>query len=121
MSAIAASEITALLGRGTEFEGTLLFDGRLRIDGTFRGKIVSPDTLIVGDGADVDAQIDVANVIIKGGEVRGAIRASASIELYPPSRVSASLHSPSIFIDKGVHFEGTCKMAELEPADAGVA
>lgn len=117
-TSLPASEITALLGRGTHFEGILLFDGRVRIDGVFRGKIRSDDTLILGDGADVDAEIDVANVIIRGGVVRGSIRARTAIELYVPSRVTASLHSPSVFIDKGVHFEGTCKMAEIEDPPA---
>jgi len=111
---LPASEITALLGRGTRFEGKLLFDGRVRIDGAFQGEIRSEDTLIIGEGAEVDAEVDVASVIIRGGVVRGAIRARTSIELYVPARVMASLHSPSVFIDKGVHFEGTCKMAEIE-------
>lgn len=118
---LAASEITALLGRGTRFEGKLLFDGRLRIDGCFQGVIRSDDTLIIGDGAEVDAQVDVANVIIRGGVVRGAIRARHSIELYVPAHVTASLHAPSVFIDKGVHFEGTCKMADMDDPDAGGA
>jgi cytoskeletal protein CcmA (bactofilin family) len=92
----------------------LLFEGRVRIDGFFRGAIRSEDTLIVGDGAEVDAEIDVANVIIRGGTVTGQIRARNSIELYVPAHVIASLHAPSVFIDKGVHFEGTCKMAPLD-------
>ncbi|MCL2825044.1 MAG: polymer-forming cytoskeletal protein [Polyangiaceae bacterium] len=111
---LPASEITALLGRGTRFEGNLLFEGRVRVDGAFTGRIHSEDTLIVGDGAEIDAEIDVANVIIRGGTVRGTIRARSAIELYVPCRVTAHLHSPSIFIDRGVHFEGTCKMAELD-------
>ncbi len=118
-SSLPASEITALLGRGTRFEGKLLFDGRVRIDGTFRGTIRSDDTLIVGDGADVDAEIDVATVVIQGGEVRGIIRARTSIELHVPASVKASLHAPSVFIDKGVRFEGTCTMAALEHPDQG--
>lgn len=118
---LPASEITALLGRGTRFEGKLLFDGRVRIDGSFSGSIRSDDTLIIGEGAVVDAEIDVSHVIIRGGTVTGAIRARESIELYVPSRVTASLHAPSVFIDKGVHFEGTCKMAPLEDPSAGGA
>ena len=117
-SNLPASEITALLGRGTSFEGSLLFDGRVRVDGAFCGRIRSENTLIIGDGADVDAEIDVANVIIKGGNVRGNIRARSSIELYVPARVTASLTSPSIFIDKGVHFEGTCRMECIEESSA---
>ena len=65
-SSLPATEITALLGRGTHFEGKLHFEGRVRIDGSFRGQIMSSDILIIGDGAEVEAEIDVATVIIKG-------------------------------------------------------
>ena len=34
-----ATEISALLGRGTRFEGKLSFEGRVRIDGAFTGEI----------------------------------------------------------------------------------
>ena len=110
---LPSTEITALLGRGTHFEGKLHFEGRVRIDGSFRGEIRSPDVLIIGEGADVEAEIDVATVIIRGGTVTGNVRAAQSIELYVPARVSGTLHSPEIFMDKGVQFSGTCTMAPL--------
>lgn len=110
---LPATEITALLGRGTHFDGKLHFEGRLRIDGSFRGEIRSADTLIIGEGADVDATIEVGTVIIKGGTVQATVRAAHSIELYVPAKVSGSLHSPEIFMDKGVQFSGTCTMAPL--------
>ena len=113
---LPATEITALLGRGTHFEGKLQFEGRVRIDGSFRGQIQSPDTLVIGDGAEVEAEIDVGTVIIKGGVVQANVRASRGIELYVPARVSGSLHSPQIFMDKGVQFSGTCTMAPVEEA-----
>ncbi|HEY4158015.1 MAG TPA: polymer-forming cytoskeletal protein [Polyangiaceae bacterium] len=116
---LPATEITALLGRGTRFEGKLHFEGRVRIDGAFRGEIRSADTLIIGDGAEVEAEIDVATVIIKGGNVQGNVRATASIELYVPARVSGTLHSPEIFMDKGVQFSGTCTMAPVDPSSEG--
>ena len=111
--ALPSTEITALLGRGTHFEGKLHFEGRVRIDGSFRGEIRSEDILIIGEGADVHAEIEVGTVIIKGGVVDGNVRALHSIELYVPARVSGTLHSPEIFMDKGVQFSGTCTMAPL--------
>lgn len=111
---LPATEITALLGRGTHFEGKLQFEGRVRIDGSFRGQIRSSDTLVIGDGAEVEAEIDVATVIIKGGTVQGNVRAARAIELYVPAKVSGTLHSPEIFMDKGVQFSGTCTMAPVE-------
>src|SRR6476660_4796689 len=111
-------ELTALLGRGTRFDGKLFFTGRLRIDGTFSGEIRSEDVLIIGDGADVSAEIDVDTVIIRGGTVTGNIRARTAIELYVPARVVGNLWSPSIFIDKGVKLEGFCSLSEVDQREA---
>jgi cytoskeletal protein CcmA (bactofilin family) len=106
-------EINALLGRGTEFEGTLTFEGRVRVDGVFRGRIVSDDTLVVGEGAEVTAEIDVAVVIVRGGTVRGNIRAREAVEVWAPGRVYGNITSPQVFIDRGVVFEGQCHMSEV--------
>jgi cytoskeletal protein CcmA (bactofilin family) len=113
---IPATEITALLGRGTEFDGKLQFEGRVRIDGVFRGEIRSDDTLVIGEGAEVHAEIDVATVIVRGGLVQGYIRAKTAIELHSPGRMVGNLHSPSVFIDRGVEFQGTCRMDAVEEA-----
>ncbi|MBL9110065.1 MAG: polymer-forming cytoskeletal protein, partial [Myxococcales bacterium] len=60
MVGVQPSEITALLGRGTHFDGKLRFDGVVRIDGSFTGEIRSEDTLIVGEGAEIRANVTVA-------------------------------------------------------------
>jgi len=108
-------ELTALLGRGTQFEGKLFFSGRLRIDGHFEGQIRSDDVLVIGEGAEVSAEIDADTVIVRGGTVTGNIRARTAIELYVPARVVGNLWAPSIFIDKGVQVEGSCKMSPVDP------
>lgn len=108
------TEINALLGRGTHFEGKLFFDGRVRVDGSFSGEIRGEDVLVIGEGARVVGRIHVATCIVTGGEVEADIRARDAIELYAPSKVMGSLHSPAIFIDRGVQFDGTCKMAPLD-------
>ena len=108
--ALPATEITALLGRGTLFEGKLHFDGRVRIDGIFKGEIKSDDTLIIGDGAEVHAEIEVATVIVRGGIVHGNIKAKNGLEIHAPGKVMGNIHSPSIFIERGVPFTGSCRM-----------
>jgi len=109
-------EITALLGGGTRFEGKLSFDGTVRIDGCFSGEIVSEDVLIVGDGADVRADIRVGTLIVQGGVVRGDIAARDLVEIHHPGQVHGNIVSPSLCIDKGVIFEGQCRMVEGEGA-----
>jgi cytoskeletal protein CcmA (bactofilin family) len=119
-AALTGLELTALLGRGTRFDGKLYFTGRLRIDGSFSGEIRSEDVLVIGDGADVTAEIDVDTVIVRGGTVTGNVRARTAIELYVPARIIGNLRSPSIFIDKGVKIEGSCTMAPVDDdPDAG--
>lgn len=115
-AALPATEITALLGRGTHFEGKLEFEGRVRIDGSFRGQIRTDGVLIVGDGADIDAEVEAAVVIVKGGSLQGTVHALESIELYVPAKVSGTLRAPEIFMDKGVQFSGTCS---IEPRAEG--
>jgi len=117
-SALPATEITALLGRGTQFEGKLAFEGRVRIDGVFKGEIQSEDTLVIGEGAEVHAEVDVATVIVRGGQVHGNIRAKHAIEIHAPGKVIGNIHSPSVFIDRGVEFQGSCRM---DPVDGKAA
>lgn len=100
-----AGEITTLLGRGATFEGKLTFEGTVRIDGRFKGEVFSEDTLVIGEGAIVEAQIDIGEVIIQG-TVIGNIVAKRSIEIHAPGRVKGDLHTPQLQIDKGVVFEG---------------
>jgi len=119
MDPVPPVEITALLGRGTRFEGKLFFQGRVRIDGELRGEIRSDDVLVIGEGAEVEADIEVATVIVKGGKVRGNIRARTAIELHVPAHIVGNIHSPSLVIEKGVTVEGTCTMAPLPDVAPG--
>jgi cytoskeletal protein CcmA (bactofilin family) len=109
-----ATEITALLGRGTSFEGKLQFEGRVRIDGVFKGEIRSDDTLVIGEGAEVHAEIEVATVVVRGGTVHGDIKARTSLEVFAPGKVIGNIHSPSVFIERGVEFQGSCRMDAID-------
>lgn len=102
-------ELNAFLGRGCEYEGKLTFEGTVRIDGRFTGEIFSNDVLIVGQGAEVHAEIDVAVVIISGNVV-GNINARSKVELHAPARLIGNIIAPVLTVDEGVFFEGNCRM-----------
>ena len=114
------SEINTLLGRGTSFEGKLTFEGTVRIDGKLKGEIFSDDTLIIGEGAYVEAEIDIGEVIIQG-TVIGNVKAKRSIEIHAPGRVKGDLTTPSLQIDKGVIFEGRSFMENIAAQPKGAA
>lgn len=116
----ALGEITTLLGRGATFDGKLTFEGTVRLDGKFKGEVFSDDVLVIGEGATVEAEIDIGEVIIQG-TVIGNIKAKRSIEIHAPGRVRGDLHTPSLQIDKGVVFEGRSFMegATKTPVSSG--
>lgn len=108
-----AGEVHTLLGKGSEFEGKLTFEGQVRIDGKFNGQIVTKDVLIIGDGARVNAEIQAGHVIING-TVEGNVKATQLIELKQPGgRVKGNLEAPALSMDRGVVFEGSCKMENI--------
>src|ERR1700759_2798566 len=111
-------EITTPLGRGSEFEGKLTFEGTVRIDGKLSGEIFSEDVLVVGEGAQVNAEIDVGVIIVEGN-VTGNIHAKRAVELHAPARVKGNIETPSLYIDKGVIFEGFSKRETLGGASSG--
>jgi len=111
-SAAVPNELNALLGRGSEFEGKLTFEGTVRIDGKFTGTIVTGDVLVVGEGAKISAEITCGTIIVHG-EVAGNIRAKAAVEFHHPAKYRGNVETPSLMVEKGVIFEGQAKMENL--------
>jgi cytoskeletal protein CcmA (bactofilin family) len=105
--------ITTILGRGSSFDGKLTFDGAVRIDGRFSGEIETEGTLIVGESAEVRAEIKAAHVVVEG-VVQGDITATDALEIHAPARVSGNLTTPNLSIEKGSIFQGSCKMQDEE-------
>ncbi len=106
-----ADDLNGFLDEGTEFSGELRFRDVLRIDGRAKGRIVSDNTLIIGETGFVDAEIDCGVVSIRG-RVSGEVRGRQRIELLSGCRVQARLVSPKLLIEDGAFFEGDCQMGE---------
>jgi cytoskeletal protein CcmA (bactofilin family) len=104
-----AQPVTTLLGKGSEFEGKLSFEGTVRVDGKLTGEIFTDDVLIVGEGAEVNAEVTVGAIVIQG-VVRGNVTAKRSVEIHSPGKVKGNINTPSLFIEKGVFFDGHCQM-----------
>ena len=104
-----AQPVTTLLGKGSEFEGKLSFEGTVRVDGKLTGEIFTDDVLVVGEGAEVNAEVTVGAIVIQG-TVRGNITAKRSVEIHSPGKVKGNINTPSLFIEKGVFFDGHCQM-----------
>ena len=116
--AAVGSDLNALLGRGSEFDGKLTFEGTVRIDGRFTGTIVTSDTLVIGEGAQVSAEITCGTLIVHGS-VTGNVKATVSVELHPPAGMTGNVETVALMVAKGVNFNGQCKMEPAARAATG--
>ena len=105
-----AEDLNGFLDDGTEVQGELRFRNTFRVDGHVKGKIVSENTLIVGEAGVVDAEIDCGVVSIRG-TVSGRIHGRQRIELLAGAKVRGTLISPKLVIEDGAFFQGDCDMA----------
>jgi cytoskeletal protein CcmA (bactofilin family) len=108
--------LNGFLNRGSHFSGELKFDEGFRIDGRFEGKITSASELVIGETAEVDAEIQVGKLSVNGS-LKGTITATDRIELHPKARVLADLTTPALSIDDGAFFQGSCKMGHETPSN----
>jgi cytoskeletal protein CcmA (bactofilin family) len=100
------------VGSGTLVTGEATFKAMMRIDGHMSGRITSSSgTLVVGTNGKVEANIEVAVATIHG-TVNGDIIASQRLELGRAAKVSGNIQTPSLLIEQGAIFEGSCKMTQ---------
>ncbi len=104
------AEITAFLGKGTEFKGVLSFEGTIRVDGKVEGEVVSKDTLIVGDGAFLQGEITIGTLICSG-KVVGNVNANQKVHAIAPAFIQGNIKTPKLIIEEGVTFDGKSEMA----------
>ena len=110
--------ISTFLGPDASIDGTIEFQGTIRLDGSVKGKIRSSEgTVIVGEQAVVTAEIVVGTAIVMG-EVIGTIDAADRIELYPPGRIKGDIQSPVISIEEGGMLTGNCSMKDRSTGGA---
>ena len=102
-------QVSAILDRGARFEGRLTFEGTVQIGGEFKGEIFTKDTIVINEGASVQAEVEAETIIISG-RVEGNLFARKRVIMHPPAVFKGTVTSPSLRIDEGVVFEGASYM-----------
>src|SRR5215831_19658904 len=116
----SSEEISGFLDQGTSLTGELQFSGTLRLDGNFHGSIHSGDILVIGEHADIHADIKVSEIEIHG-RVFGNLEAKRRIEIYPTGRVRGDIQSPLLVVNPGGTLDGRSRMAEEKDEGADSA
>ena len=104
-------EVQAVLGKGAEFIGKLIFDGAVRIDGDFQGEIYGQGSLEIGEGASIKANIAVKSIYI-GGNVQGTIEVKERINIVSTGKFYGDVRAPIFVMEEGALFDGKSSMGE---------
>lgn len=117
-----AKPIASLIGAGTVLSGHIVFSGGLRIDGEVRGNVRSADgqanTLVVGEQARIEGDIDVARLIVNG-LIKGRVDATEFIKVQSKAQVDCDLAYAVAEIHSGAVIHG--RLAQGPRADGSAA
>ena len=105
-----AGDISAFVGKGVEFKGTISYSGTVRIDGHVDGEIYTDGVLLIGDEAVIQAKIRAGTIVCKG-KITGDLVATACIKLRAPAIMTGSIKTPILSMEDGVVFNCALEMA----------
>jgi cytoskeletal protein CcmA (bactofilin family) len=103
------ADFSGFLEKNVRLEGTLEASGILRLDSQMKGNILSSHSLVLGEGARVEGQIEGNHVAI-AGKFDGVIFAKGRVEIQPKGVVTGEIHTPCLVIEPGGIFDGQCHM-----------
>lgn len=106
--------VNSIIGEGSEFKGEFKINGLLRIDGKFTGTIQTEGKVLIGQYGEALTDIQ-ARVVIVGGTVKGNILASERVVLLASGDVKGNIITPSIIMEDGVKFDGSCVINKEHP------
>lgn len=111
---VDTAKITGFFDKNTEMKGDLKFSGSFQIDGRFSGTIESKSTLVIGENGNVDADVNIATIVING-KIKGNIHATEKVEISATGRVTGSIIAPRLIVKEGAHLESNCHTTDKIP------
>jgi cytoskeletal protein CcmA (bactofilin family) len=109
-----ATSAKNVLNAEVEIKGNLKFVGELTLEGKLEGEIQSEGTLLLGDSAVVNGNINVGTVVVRG-KVNGNITARDKIDIKAKTELFGDVRAAKLVVEEGVTFVGK---SEVNPNKA---
>jgi cytoskeletal protein CcmA (bactofilin family) len=93
------------VGEKLSIKGEIAGEGDLELAGRFEGVVNVQGRVVIGDRAEVDADI-TASTIVVGGKVRGNLSAAGRVEILPQGVLTGNLRSGSFAAADGASVKG---------------
>ncbi len=107
--------IPFVVGERIRIHGELTGEGDLQLMGAFRGTIDLAGTIVIGESAQVEADIAATNIVV-GGHVKGNLNATGRVDLLPTGSVTGNVRTGSIAAAEGASLKGEIEInRQLSP------
>lgn len=105
--------IQTWIGADTSFTGDILSTKSIRIDGKLTGNITESESVVVGEAAEIEGNINTKYIVVSG-KIKGNISANDGIELLATAKVEGDLYTNILYINEGAIFRGKSTMPVTE-------
>ena len=102
---------TTFIATDCQITGNLKVKGDIRIDGNVEGNILATGAVIVGQSANIKANIE-GKIVILAGEAHGDVKSYDLLELASSARLYGNICTQQLKIDQGAIFVGNSKLNE---------
>ncbi len=114
-----ASSGLTVLTRGTVFEGELVSEGDIRIDGSVSGKIDCRAAVIIGREGSVEGEVSTVDMRV-AGSFRGNADVKGELHLEPSASVDGELVVSALDVEDGAKLNGRVLMKQEGAPGGGV-
>ncbi|MEO8392219.1 MAG: polymer-forming cytoskeletal protein [Chloroflexota bacterium] len=97
-----------VLGANSTLEGHLRSSAHVRLDGTFTGTLEIGGNVLVGETAQINADINAKNISIAGA-VRGNVNGK-KVQLLRTGRIWGDIHATALTTEEGAFIDGKITM-----------
>jgi len=105
---MSKEKLQTILGEGTIFNGDLISEGIVRLDGRFSGHI-NAGSVIIGKNAIVHADIKCDDLSVYG-KIRGNVLVKNNIEVFSEGELIGDVKAVSSIVREGGAFVGKCEL-----------
>jgi cytoskeletal protein CcmA (bactofilin family) len=109
----APDKCTTVLSVDSVWAGSIDVGESIRIEGRLSGEIKAEHTVHISEGAEVDAKVEAAYVVVLGS-FTGQIRCRERLELLPKSRIKGSITTKLLTVHEGAFIDGEIHMTGSE-------
>jgi len=110
-----SAPMDTLIGVGTVFEGDIMSDRSIAIEGRVKGRIIAKGDVVVGSEAVVEAEIATENIEVYG-YIIGNIRAHGRLEVGATGRITGDVTAKALAIKEGGNVNGIIRMVDENQA-----